>query len=1813
MPNDIDQHRAKVGKYTSETQTPFGLGRNQRVLNELAASMGQRPTREGLKTFNGYLYVYSILSALAMPEPTPNQSKNTQKSSRSTHRRQETPANTTRHLHSEKLPHNQFVTLTDAARQWSLEIHQLAQGISTFSDHLPEKTTEYQSEQGVGKKKRKRSSFRNIRQTAITESQKLNDDRSDGTSQVAPSSSKHPNKSISFSGKDAADNLIKTFQASFEETQKQSGMAQEETIQPIEKAFWEDLATTFYNFFSRFEHTPYKDKQAEVSRSPVMDHFINLMERTFSADPTPINQERTQKSGSVLKQEEVPFSGQLWQLTSELGTLFSGFVQSLDVIQHLGAEAVPISEKQYTTPDKNVPTSVPVSDGAIEQRGNQLESTTLSTIDLETEQVHYINETIVTDQLPAIRYQEPLPVFFYDRALFQRKNETSHVNKKLKEFFVKEKMANDTTPDSELPEIAEKWMGDKDLDKLGQLERKHFLAYTLLKNYGMENVRWGEFISASKLQDIFLQWKTNTWLEDYTYKEITEKTSQYDLSETEPVLVTSFNEYQKESKQLFSEFINDLPRTIPKTEEISPIYYSEELFEAREKTEKVNEEVWSHLVNQDFVKDIQTRRELVQKLQGWILSGGNYETILERQRQAAEVICQEYGITVLNMTPIEARLYLLQWENNNAQAGYSFRRSSEHENQEVGENTTNKAVETVFIEQEIAAFLQENDIEVPLSNKKLLPELDENQKEKQREKIASFLTGQGIACENHEPQQLIKGITRWFFLEGSTTEPATSASTALEEITTEPNTSDSAELEETVSETSYVVKFKQLANIILGKKEEESISEEEASGIVTRWIIEQESDRRSSTALPDTSRAKRSLATQTSAQKDDLWQSPKLMSRVEHFFQEQGVLSENPTKEKRLIAMAKWLLHQEDAVLRTDRMHMFAQVILNELNLYGGKHEEKISDKDAETTVMKWLFENVLGCSLEEHIARTMVTTPDPSKLAVNQLKAQLEYSPYEAGLSFDHLPLKEKIGAFTFKKLWEAALEQTLPSLFQSDDNNSKKLISDQKLLMRLTGTKLLEREEYRTKISESEKEFLGAAFLDSVVEKKELSFEELQAIFMPALLVTAQLEPERLREALIKGTYKEVALSTFISYWQKGYFKLVEKQETIDDLFQAYQEATLKWRRKQMLAEETVRECYKSNAPIKGNPPPLLVYYGALSVTKTDAIARYISGGHPCPTAHWEVPNLDEWYKESTGKVADAYSRLDTKLIELALESMDPDESQFLFSAETQIYEASAKIKRTNFKRIPIIGLGGDIQYKLEPIYTDVNLKKTELFVGKCGDEERVYGLKKLENEGGYVVYRVDQDPSLYVKYQLFEINRYEPPYDTFSLNMTPNSDRFKYMDSQSIEEGKSSVFALRFSDKHRRELYDKLYQTGDEKTPTEKVLDALTHVIPFYDCVTGIIEKDVGKAVPSCLIDVVLLIPVVGEAVALSTKFGLGVARAIARGGIRSALRNSGHFLPTSAELGNLGISMARYLDPGFELVADGSKLMTQGLTKLSTKVQSKEAKTLLGKLEKLEKETPIVPESIVMAHLPRNGPEIPVKRVSDHLYVRVTNLQTGDTFGDYYLLKNNQLEVFKGPISFSEEQKRLIDIVAIKIKDNQKVIDEKNLNPAAYGEGRVRTVLEEGKPDQFLIKMNDQWVSVRETPIEGHGVRYDAKIGEELFPVNFNGMEWYFEAKTSPFMAEEVRTSIGKQLEKFETRQDPMSLSAPDERGLIRDVSGRTYIKIEDHYVPLILLDKEAGRYHLVKKNVNEPMTILRFHPETGQFHVETPLEKKLWQE
>ena len=83
------------------------------------------------------------------------------------------------------------------------------------------------------------------------------------------------------------------------------------------------------------------------------------------------------------------------------------------------------------------------------------------------------------------------------------------------------------------------------------------------------------------------------------------------------------------------------------------------------------------------------------------LCGKNYGTIIERQHQVAELICKVYGGQLKNMSPTMARLYLLQWEDNNAQVGYSFR---EVEKEKDGESTKDKATETENLEKKNRGF-----------------------------------------------------------------------------------------------------------------------------------------------------------------------------------------------------------------------------------------------------------------------------------------------------------------------------------------------------------------------------------------------------------------------------------------------------------------------------------------------------------------------------------------------------------------------------------------------------------------------------------------------------------------------------------------------------------------------------------------------------------------------------------------------------------------------------------------------------------------------------------------------------------------------------------------------------------------------------------------------------------------------------------------------------------------------------------------------------------------------------------------------------
>jgi hypothetical protein len=1396
------------------------------------------------------------------------------------------------------------------------------------------------------------------------------------------------------------------------------------------------------------------------------------------------------------------------------------------------------------------------------------------------EQVEQINEDIINNQIPAARYTEPLPVFYYDYELFQKRNKTSDVNKEMKAFFIKEGLATPSTPESKLAEIAEGWIESLSLSEANISGKAGFLTYQLLQAYGVENVRLGDFISTVKLQNILMQWKVNAALEGYKYTDIAEEKNPQILSFPEHVSMLEFEKYKKESEQIFYDFIHDLNPRIPKDQPIDLLFYKHDLWEARGKTEQANKAVETFLKDHGSSLNEPPPRELVRKMREWILAGETYSEIKSRETRAAESICLAYGIQKAPETVSDARLYLLQWENNNAQSGYIYNKPKNLDKIEVGEKEKNQD-----FKQKITDFLQENDFGQARNGteKSILPKLDSAQKESQQKAVAAFLAEKGIAKDVSESRQLAETIASW--------------------ITSELKASG----------TTNPANMKQLANLLIGKKEEEAISVETAGEIVTAWVMGLNENSDSSLTTQDFGEKMQGdmpseQLSSPLAAKGRMWRDQKVMKAVARLFQQEGHLSSGAPDNEVIAALGKWFLQEDGhAVLSPDKTQTLAKVILKEMKLYGGAPEEKISMKDAEKTVMKWTFENVLHSSIEEHLVKEVLASSDPSRLKISALREGLER------IANAYLPVNPHDHEYAFKTIWTTFLEKALPNyLYQTEDLAKDSFVSDYAMLTQLTGEKLLASEESRKSFSQAEVRTLGAYFLNTTIGKEKASPEELQQLLLPALLATAQLEPELLREGLEKGNYQEVVLNTFTSYWRKGYFKVIETQETLQPLLAAYQRATLDWRRKGKLAGDVIKECHKRGVPMEVlmfprvipglNNLPIGMLVGQ------DAYDTYLKGLHPCPTISWTPPNLEEWYTSLTKAAADAYLPLDKKLIELAFESMDPKEYEFFSSSETQIYKASAKLKLKKPETRPPIHARHRVDYGGPFPKTVWNLEETDLFVAKCGGEERIYALKKLGNEAGYKLYSVDRRLAAYLKYELFSVEesvKVVRPLDSrdFDLSIDVDQTSRSHSDKQYYRQLASEI-GLR----NREKLYNQLYESGNDQSVAEQTFDMLKHIIPFYDCVTESRNGHAAEAVPACLMDIVSLIPVAGQAVGLSTKFGLGVSKALLRGGLRNALKNSGYFLPKSTELTKLGISTLQYLDPGVELLADGGRLAVKGLTKLKEHASTAE-KAVLEKLETLEETTSVV-ESFKRAQLPENGPEVPVKRIKDHLYVQI-NEKTGDGFGRYFVLKGNQLEVFKEVPAFTKNQQNLIEHLAIKNEQFQHSEDIMNSYPAAYGEGMIRKTVKEGASPQLFIKMKNRWVPVRETAIQGKqlNVRYDVCMGKRVFPVNYNGAEWYFEPRTSPFAAKRIAGKIRKEINDFEFLNDPSTLSAPDERGLMRDASGKPYIKINDRYMPLVLLDKEAERYQLLRKNRQKPTIVLRFDLENRRFRLETPREKK----
>ncbi|WP_206857352.1 QWxxN domain [Candidatus Enterococcus mangumiae] len=1853
----IEEHRKKTGLFNSKSRKHLTQKEQQRRLHLLAQILGHYPVGRGIWTPAGMLYLLSIGQNFRIVDANlPNRQRAVQEtkaafevdtfvearqqgeeisvqslasSSTANPRRfvqplpQNTPRNMTQTIQA-PLPSNPLIYLVEKAHQWSIGIHKMAYSISHLENCTTTSEVFHQNSLGLfNGANQTQAHFKTVCQIAVAKAQKKNEQPIKvpaGFQKFHFTHRQNKNSTHLFTAEEAAVKMRKMFQATMGDfdqpvnlttiNQARKQVDQQDT--PIIEAFWNEMTELFTSFFSQPENTTFTEQQADKNGYSVMDHFFEWMGQTFSVNldtydstdkqtnehfnnprvTTPFDPLTTESAADKpdITEIEPGALAKLLELGNRLSKKFDDFIKKYDPLVGRGAEAAPVNSQ----PDRSAAAEHLQSSPVIFAK------------DSEYEQVIQIIDAISQNKRPAGNLSV-LPNFRYDELLYDRKNQTASANVMLKTFFVDQNLLQSSANDLELIEVVQRWAGRNwGNEDNTQSQRAQYLAYLILESYGVEDVRIGEFLSNSQLQAIYKQWKTNTLLMGYPYKEVNEQSHIYHLSPAETPSVTRFLQQMKVNKQIYKDFIHERPASISKNTKIPPIYHQKQLFNMRAKTVEVNNVAQDFLSKQRIYLDQPTPAQLVIEMRKWILNGKRYEEIVRRQITAATMLRQAHGATEKPLTVSEARAILLQWEENNAQLGYVYQKTKK-KNWGIDINKIKKEQEKERekqVKQKIELFLRENglssSIKTPFQPEKT-PEQQttiENQ-EIIQQRVANFLTDKGIACNTTNPNLFAEAVSNWVLLEGAT------------------------------QKIIDMVKVKQIAQVILDEKLDGVISNEHAEITFVKWLwdlIETDeslltvvprpvSDEQIITSMPTSPAPMMNVMNQTettigeeakNTTNNEQWRSAKVMKQVEAFFREKGLLVGEVTKEDVLSAMGKWFIESgERTSVMPEKIQAVASVILKELKLYGGAPEEVLSDASAEKTVMKWAFENVLGSSIEAYIAKNIVDVPDPSAFTLGHLRRLFTFEELKktGRINFSsQQDSKASIDAErNLKRLWATLSNRALPHyLLKSSNLPDNLLISDYSSLTQLTGASLLADLGFSKKFNQTETRLLGEFFLETLSLKGVHHFEELSFLLTPALVTVAQLEPDKMRAALVNDNYIEVALTTFISYSQRGYFQLMKTQAILNDLTATYQQAVIDWRRKLALVDEVLAECNR------------------LGIRVSMAAGQvYLAGGNPCP-GQWTPPDLERWYTRLTKDVAESYHLLNQFLIQLSIQSIPQQELAFLFSPNSHIYAASAQFKSEvrqydppkNMRSVPPFLL-----YKQEELLdTKLNLNQTDLFVAKNGNEERWYALKRLD-EGGYKFYRVDQDPFLYLIYGLMDRK------DLWDGQFRKNGDKIRigkkdytfttqvHMDKEYSHGEGNTTLANQISLEHKDVLYRQLYASGNEQTVATKVWDVLKHVIPFYDCVVGVSAHNAEEAVPNCLLDAVSLIPVLGQVTSFSMRFALGVAKSVVKSGLSTTLKTGTRFLPTLPELRGLFATAIRTFDPGVEMIIGGGQFILKRLVALKNEeFVSKELKAVLTKLDLLKKQQPDVTQNFVTARLSKDGPEVRVKRMQNNLYLKVNDLKNGDVSGKYFTLRGEQLREFEGPATFTPRQKVVIQRLSRSLDVDQIFVEEPNLYPKLYGEGKVYTYKKKDGQRISAIKMDGQIVPVHIQVLEKHGVRYDIFDGEKLLPVNFNGIEWYFEPVTSPVISKSVETEVTHRLNQFETLWDVATLSAPDERGLMWSAEGRSYIKINDRYIPLILLNKEENRYHLVKKDILEPLTVLRFDLNERSFRFETEREK-----
>lgn len=745
--------------------------------------------------------------------------------------------------------------------------------------------------------------------------------------------------------------------------------------------------------------------------------------------------------------------------------------------------------------------------------------------------------------------------------------------------------------------------------------------------------------------------------------------------------------------------------------------------------------------------------------------------------------------------------------------------------------------------------------------------------------------------------------------------------------------------------------------------------------------------------------------------------------RVKKLLYSKGLLANKKavSMEKLLYLVSVYLFYgnKEIAEHEKNKKIILARKILSASGLYGGDRGEPISTAQANFTVRSWIFDNILGMPPDKYIESKIKADNYPGYFTIDSVHHFLAVDklPAESRINFDKMNFFEETALLL---MWKSFLLEEMPFLVFSGELVMTMSLNDFDFANLYSGSRFLkstgvEGFTYGEAIS------VGKVMWDLAV-KEGVTIDKLALYRAPALFFTYSNSSKK-RMITLKSSDDTDAINNYIKH--RGNVERLHKD--INDKYDNYVSVTKKWLSKGKLADNIISQCPTLRLGIIDHGDILRTKKKQREKSEKFSKQDYLNGfSKPCQAA---PDSLDDEYKKLTADVADSFQEIDKYLIRSAIGTWVKEfknERKFIQSPAAVIHTATLEMKT-----IESYSGYGFPQQDLR-----ISLNKTDLFSVRQGEQERIYALSGITSDNkGYRLIRLDRDIHKYISSRILDSDVHDEYKVTNDIALGPvvifNGRHYSYSifnQGKAISNGSNNIDYLIYSlsEKHRDILYHSLYELGNDKSDLDKTWSVVKHIIPFFDCVEGIINNDPVQAVPSCLMDAMAFIPVFGSAVNLSTKFGTGLGRGLrgsavimGKEGIKSAGKNLFRevSMPTTRELALLGKGALRAIDPGFEQIVSigsisrefGSKIVNlmsgnKKTAELTKKIASSNVLDLLPQVQANVK---------VMGILPETQLQVPVKVIGKHkgrdIYVHV-NPETGNVGGSkYFCFENGNLEL------------------------------------------------------------------------------------------------------------------------------------------------------------------------------------------------------------